>query len=822
MGSSKIIITAGLQRFDTVNTISDDLKLVANDLNQQRALEIVCHLDETNSYTQLHNELLSLSKKLQINPIIKLDISQNSATNNITLDIEKNAEKVTQAANKATSSLRNLSKEYTRSIEVQTNGQYTDADATMQLLHDKLSPLGKVSVKGLYDQSEGGQDSAGGSQVLNGMVATIKNARGELRTLQYEINSTGNKFRLMSSTYDDKGVTKVSQDINRLEKQLATFKQSHSAIESGLTKPMQEAEKAIDNVRKGIGFVEEADKALDKLKATAATIGTNLSAKDASFNIFNNAVNKAENFDNILKSLEMDINSLGASDKKSSLVSWISEATNGLTKLKEIEAQNGRGQEWSAQYNQVGAIIQDITNHLKIAQKEDSAFNKEFNSALKEEEKLLQAEQMRVQTARELNEQQQHEYWQGRFDETIKGLTAENTELVKMKKYYEELEQVTRNFKSSAKNVGSNLNSLQGRLTSQANNATFRNNPNDTNVQAQIKQLNELKNKYQQLQTALDETRTPEGLMDIKDKIAQLKPEFNRAINSSKELQATLRNDSFTKTHNNRIKKLSETMNSFAAANKRAIESTKLMSNGMSFADNWKSLQERLASDTISPEELKHLTEEFAIFGQEVKAQGLQGASAWDKFLSSFKTMSSYVSANMVFNFVKRQIRNLISEVQTLDNSMTELRKVTNATDEEFAAFQKRAGETARILGASISDVIDATSTFSRAGFNLPDAEKLGEIATLYKNVGDGINIEGASESIISVMKAFNIEAEEAERIIDRINNVSNNFAIDSQGLGFALQRVASAMRAANNTLDETIALTTVANEIVQNPEMVA
>ena len=141
-----------------------------------------------------------------------------------------------------------------------------------------------------------------------------------------------------------------------------------------------------------------------------------------------------------------------------------------------------------------------------------------------------------------------------------------------------------------------------------------------------------------------------------------------------------------------------------------------------------------------------------------------------------------------------------------------------------FAAvdFSKSAAKIAKDLGATISDVINATATFSRAGFNLQDATELGRVATLFKNVGEGISIDKASESIISVMKAFNIEASEAERIIDRINHVSNNFAIDSQGLGFALQRVASAMRAANNTLDETIALTTVANEIVQNPEMVA
>lgn len=48
-----------------------------------------------------------------------------------------------------------------------------------------------------------------------------------------------------------------------------------------------------------------------------------------------------------------------------------------------------------------------------------------------------------------------------------------------------------------------------------------------------------------------------------------------------------------------------------------------------------------------------------------------------------------------------------------------------------------------------------------------------------------------------------------------------NNFAISSGGIGEALKRSASALYSANNTLDESIALITSANEVVQNPETV-
>lgn len=43
----------------------------------------------------------------------------------------------------------------------------------------------------------------------------------------------------------------------------------------------------------------------------------------------------------------------------------------------------------------------------------------------------------------------------------------------------------------------------------------------------------------------------------------------------------------------------------------------------------------------------------------------------------------------------------------------------------------------------------------------------------MYKNVGDGIDsVQQATESIISTMKAFGIEAEDAMGIVDRFNEV--------------------------------------------------
>lgn len=82
-------------------------------------------------------------------------------------------------------------------------------------------------------------------------------------------------------------------------------------------------------------------------------------------------------------------------------------------------------------------------------------------------------------------------------------------------------------------------------------------------------------------------------------------------------------------------------------------------------------------------------------------------------------------------------------------------------------------------------------------------------------------NIEDAAQSIVSTMQAFGIEAENVGDIVDKFNEIGNNYAISSQGLGEAMQRSAASLSLAGNTLDESLALVTAANEVVQDPDVV-
>lgn len=54
----------------------------------------------------------------------------------------------------------------------------------------------------------------------------------------------------------------------------------------------------------------------------------------------------------------------------------------------------------------------------------------------------------------------------------------------------------------------------------------------------------------------------------------------------------------------------------------------------------------------------------------------------------------------------------------------------------------------------------------------------MAESALVYTNVGDNVDVETGSQSIISTLKAFGIEAENTMSIVDKFNEVGKLVAL--------------------------------------------
>lgn len=91
-------------------------------------------------------------------------------------------------------------------------------------------------------------------------------------------------------------------------------------------------------------------------------------------------------------------------------------------------------------------------------------------------------------------------------------------------------------------------------------------------------------------------------------------------------------------------------------------------------------------------------------------------------------------------------------------------------------------------------------------------------VSSKFQNVADEAISAGDSASfIISQMIAFGIEAENAESIIDSLNEVSNQYSVSSGDLSKALGIVASTSSAMGNSMEETLGIVTAITEQTRN-----
>lgn len=159
-----------------------------------------------------------------------------------------------------------------------------------------------------------------------------------------------------------------------------------------------------------------------------------------------------------------------------------------------------------------------------------------------------------------------------------------------------------------------------------------------------------------------------------------------------------------------------------------------------------------------------------------------QTTSSYDQFKNVLgktakQLMVAFVGYNVFYKVIS-QIRTGIGYVKEIDLAMTELKKVTDESANSYKNFTNVAYESAGKVGATVSDFINASADFARLGYSINEAGKMAETAIVYKNVADGMDsIEQSTESIISTMKAFGIEAENTMSIADKFNEVGKLIA---------------------------------------------
>lgn len=228
------------------------------------------------------------------------------------------------------------------------------------------------------------------------------------------------------------------------------------------------------------------------------------------------------------------------------------------------------------------------------------------------------------------------------------------------------------------------------------------------------------------------------------------------------------------------------------------------------------------ATGQLTEAELNDIQREFKEVQQSAIAAGKTGMAFGTSIKGAFQSIARYVGVSTIIYQSIAALKEMFNNVVSIDTEMTELKKVTNETAASYAKFLSNSGAVAKEIGSTVTGIISSTADFARLGYGFEDSQELAKVANIYAVVGDEVeSVDVATQSIISTLAAYKDEITDTMQIVDKFNEVGNNFAISSGGIGDALQRSASSLAAANNSLDQSIALITAANTVVQDPDSV-
>ena len=212
---------------------------------------------------------------------------------------------------------------------------------------------------------------------------------------------------------------------------------------------------------------------------------------------------------------------------------------------------------------------------------------------------------------------------------------------------------------------------------------------------------------------------------------------------------------------------------------------------------------------------LGEISKSAQISGQMISANG-KATKAWiDRVGGLASKFASWFSLTRVIMAVVGKIREMISNVIEVDSALGQLRIVTQASTSDLNQYAQSIGDVAERTGASITDLIDSTTTYARLGYNLTQSSTLAEYTSMLSKVG-AVDVKDAQSAVTAITKAFKeVDADDIESVLDKLVKVGNSFPISTAEISEGLNNAASALAASGNTFEKSVALLTAANTTV-------
>lgn len=189
------------------------------------------------------------------------------------------------------------------------------------------------------------------------------------------------------------------------------------------------------------------------------------------------------------------------------------------------------------------------------------------------------------------------------------------------------------------------------------------------------------------------------------------------------------------------------------------------------------------------------------------------------QFDNMVKKFGTWLTASQMVMMAVRSVRKMVNEAVAVDAAMNQMQIVTKANSDQMKQFGDTAAAVAKQTSSSMTDIVNSATTFARLGYNMDTSTILAKYTSMLSKVGD-IGVSDVQSAVTAIVKAFNIDANDTakiESVFDKLVLVGNNFPVSVSELAEGLNNASSALAAAGNSYEQSLALLASSNATVQD-----
>ena len=210
------------------------------------------------------------------------------------------------------------------------------------------------------------------------------------------------------------------------------------------------------------------------------------------------------------------------------------------------------------------------------------------------------------------------------------------------------------------------------------------------------------------------------------------------------------------------------------------------------YGANYRELVEGIRNET-SKETNAQYTSQLRSMQSEIARKGLTGNSFLTEIGQGFKKIGQFVYTQWGLQKGISAVSNAFSEINKVDDLITEISKTSDATDSELENLRKNSYTAASPFGQKAPAYLYAVQEANRAGYQGQQGINMAKTNLLAQTAGD-INEQVSSEYLLATNAAFQYKGntDKLMKVLDGQNQITNHFSVSMSDMAEATSKAAS------------------------------